>query len=152
MTVLTSRDTLVVEGLVHHFCGLISAWTPIHTAKRQIVAGDRLPCGLECLAIVGRLPGICWWSAMLCGERLPRHLGPDPGPLARRNRPVTWQSGLLVARGDPSRHLTRNRAGSLSEILNGTSSRVAAQMLASVRSVPRNCSGRWVATGCIPAP
>jgi hypothetical protein len=24
MTVLTSHDTLVVEGLVHHFCGLIS--------------------------------------------------------------------------------------------------------------------------------
>jgi hypothetical protein len=26
MTVLTSHDTLVVEGLVHHFCGLI--WLP----------------------------------------------------------------------------------------------------------------------------
>jgi hypothetical protein len=43
MTVLASRGRLVVEGLVHHFCGLISAWTPIHPAKRHIVAADRLP-------------------------------------------------------------------------------------------------------------
>ena len=52
-----------------------------------------------------QLPGIYWWPAMLGREQLPRHLGPYPGPLGRRDWPVRRQPRLLVERGDPFRHL-----------------------------------------------
>jgi hypothetical protein len=47
---------------------------------------------------------------MRCGEQLPRHLGPYPGPLGGRDWPVRRQPGLLVARGDPLRDLNTKPA------------------------------------------
>jgi hypothetical protein len=42
MTVLTSHDTLVVEGLVHHFCGLISdSWDMSDSPRHNV--GIRFP-------------------------------------------------------------------------------------------------------------
>jgi hypothetical protein len=92
---------------------------------------------------------------MLCGERLPRHLGPDPGPLARRNRPVTWHSSLLVGRGDPPRHLNPKPGGSLSEILNGTSagSRLDVGVgQISVAELFRPLGRHWIHPGSVQSP
>ena len=81
-----------------------------------------------------QLPGICWWPAMLCDEQLPRHLGPNPGPLGRRDRPVRRQPRLLVGTRRSASPPRPKPAWFGVEILNGTPSRVAARMLASVRS------------------
>jgi hypothetical protein len=78
----------------------------LHRRECQIEPGDRLRLRPGMLRDgPGQLTGICWLPAMLCGEQSPRHLGPYPGPLGRRNRPVRRQPGLLVERGDPPRHL-----------------------------------------------
>jgi hypothetical protein len=39
MTVLTSHDTLVVEGLVHHFCGLIWPGSGITGQASAVASG-----------------------------------------------------------------------------------------------------------------
>ena len=43
---------------------------------------------------------------MLTAEELPRHLGPDPGPLRGRQRSPCRPVGGLVDRGEPCRNLT----------------------------------------------
>jgi hypothetical protein len=77
---------------------------------------------------------------MLCGEQLLRHVAPNPG----RSVDETGQSvGSPVCLLDAAIRFatsTRNRPGSMAEILSGTPSRVAASMLASVRSASRSCS------------
>jgi hypothetical protein len=49
MTVLTSHDTLVVEGLVHHFCGLI-LWSSrcIQTHSAGLVLSKELLALSQC--------------------------------------------------------------------------------------------------------
>ena len=87
-------------------------------------------------------PGICWWPAMLGGEQLPRHLGPYPGPLGRRNRPVRRQPGLLVERGDPLRHLNPKPGRFGVDDLERHAQPGRLRTFASVRSASRSCSNR----------
>ena len=75
----------------------------LHRGERQVEPGDRrrTPAGTagarnpDSSCRVQRVP------AVLFGEHLPGHLGADPGPVLRRDRPVLRQPVDLVPRPEP---------------------------------------------------
>ena len=110
---------------------------PTSPGRTSVVTRDRL-CSWP--RVRGDLPGQLPPIEAPCrtdAEELPRHLGPDPGPLSRRDRASCRPSDGGVERGDALATSTRNGRRSLSTILNGDPAATFEILLGEVGSLQR---------------